>query len=151
MPGKYNLRFDIWGLLLFLGIMVPNFIWFAVPAPNDLLRTDSVTRIIDAIGSVFQVLMVIALCAYQNREWKTPGFSFLIAAVLICCLLYFTSWIMYYRGMVNPVVLLGLTVPPLSGLYVFCTISKKYVGINFRHCFFHLSFDAYHCQLYCLN
>ena len=31
MPGKYKLGFDIWGLLLFLGIMVPNFIWFAVP------------------------------------------------------------------------------------------------------------------------
>ncbi|MCI9072730.1 MAG: hypothetical protein HFH80_07985 [Lachnospiraceae bacterium] len=136
MPGKYNLRFDIWGLLLFLGIMVPNFIWFAVPAPNDLLRTDSVTRIIDAIGSVFQVLMVIALCAYQNREWKTPGFSFLIAAVLICCLLYFTSWIMYYRGMVNPVVLLGLTVPPCLAFMCFALYRKNMLALISATVFF---------------
>lgn len=136
MPGKYNLRFDIWGLLLFLGIMVPNFIWFAVPAPNDLLRTDSVTRIIDAIGCVFQVLMVIAFCVYQHREWKTPGFTFLIAAVLICCLLYFTSWIMYYKGMVNPVVLLGLTVPPCLAFMCFALYRKNMLALISATVFF---------------
>ncbi len=52
MLKKYRLRFDIWGLLLFLIIMAPNFIWFAVPAPNDVLRTDSVTETLDTAASV---------------------------------------------------------------------------------------------------
>lgn len=34
---KYKLSFDIWGLLLFLIIMIPDFVWFSVPAPNDVL------------------------------------------------------------------------------------------------------------------
>lgn len=34
--GKYRFGFDFWGLILFLLVMVPNFIWFAVPAPNDV-------------------------------------------------------------------------------------------------------------------
>ena len=53
--NQYRFGFDPWGLLLFLLVMLPNFIWFAVPAPNDILRADSVTPVVDAIGSVFQV------------------------------------------------------------------------------------------------
>ena len=35
---QYKFGFEINGLVLFLVIMVPNFIWFFVPAPNDILR-----------------------------------------------------------------------------------------------------------------
>ena len=45
MFKEYRIGFDIWGALLFLIIMLPNTIWFAVPAPNDILRTDSVTKV----------------------------------------------------------------------------------------------------------
>jgi len=47
MLNKYKISFDIWALLLFLIIMIPNFIWLAIPAPNDILRTDSITKTID--------------------------------------------------------------------------------------------------------
>lgn len=59
---QYRFGFDPWGLLLFLLVMLPNFIWFAVPAPDDILRADSVTPVVEAIGSVFQVLTVACLC-----------------------------------------------------------------------------------------
>lgn len=59
---EYKLHFEFWGLLTFLAVMLPNLIWFAVPAPNDKLRTDSITGAIDAEGSVFQAAMVFALC-----------------------------------------------------------------------------------------
>ena len=52
MFKKYRLGFDIWGALLFLIIMVPNFIWFVVPAPNDILRVDSITKTLDTVASV---------------------------------------------------------------------------------------------------
>lgn len=52
MLKKYRLSFDIWGLLLFLVIMIPNSIWFAVPAPNDILRANSITVIFDTIASI---------------------------------------------------------------------------------------------------
>ena len=44
---KYRFGFEFWGLLLFLIIMIPNFIWFAVPVVNDVLRVESVTPVAD--------------------------------------------------------------------------------------------------------
>ena len=67
MLKKYRFGFDVMGLVIFLIIMIPNFIWFAVPAPNDILRNDSSTEIIDTIGSVFQVLFVTSLCVVINK------------------------------------------------------------------------------------
>ena len=58
MKKNYKLGFNIWGLLLFLIIMLPNFIWFAIPAPNDILRADSVTPTVDAIGSFCQIFFI---------------------------------------------------------------------------------------------
>lgn len=109
---KYKLSFDIWGLLLFLIIMIPNFIWFSVPAPNDVLRVDSVTEVVDTIASICQVWMVIALCIFVNRRIGRFHITPLIITVMICCLLYFASWIGYYFDIVNAVIILGLTIPP---------------------------------------
>ena len=68
---EYKFGFNIYGLLLFLIIMIPNFIWFAVPAPNDVLRTESVTEVIDTIASVCQVLMVISFVYFCNHQFTT--------------------------------------------------------------------------------
>ncbi len=38
MLKKYKIGFDIWGALLFLIIMIPNFIWFVIPAPNGYIE-----------------------------------------------------------------------------------------------------------------
>ena len=68
---EYKFGFNIYGLLLFLIIMIPNFIWFAVPAPNDVLRTESVTEVIDTIASVCQVLMVISFVYFCKPQFTT--------------------------------------------------------------------------------
>ena len=68
MLKKYRLGFDISGFVLFLIVMIPNLIWFAVPAPNDVLRTNSTTEAIDTVASVCQVLMIAALCMTLIRE-----------------------------------------------------------------------------------
>ena len=70
MLKKYKIGFDIWGALLFFTLMIPNFIWFAVPAPNDILRADTVTATLDTVTSVCQVLMVSSLCIFVNSERK---------------------------------------------------------------------------------
>ena len=53
MLKRYKLCFEIWGLLLFFIIMIPNFIWFAIPAPNDILRAKSITEIVDTVASIY--------------------------------------------------------------------------------------------------
>ena len=55
MIKKYKIGFDIWGLIIFIIIMIPNFIWFAVPAPNDILRGESITKTVDVIDLLSSV------------------------------------------------------------------------------------------------
>ena len=55
MIKKYKIGFDIWGLITFIIMMIPNFIWFAVPAPNDILRGESITKTVDVIDLLSSV------------------------------------------------------------------------------------------------
>ena len=126
---KYKFGFDIWGAALFLIMMLPNFIWFAVPAPNDVLRDDSVTTVFDITASVCQVLMIAALCVIINRERKKISLTPLIIAAIICCLLYYASWIFYYTGVVNMIVILGLTVPPCLAFLFFAVDRKNMIAV----------------------
>lgn len=126
---KYKLSFDIWGLLLFLIIMIPNFIWFSVPAPNDVLRADSVTKVVDTIASICQVLMVIALCIFVNRSSCKFRITPLMIVVIICVLLYFASWIGYYLGIVNAVIILGLTVSPCLAFMFFAIDRRNMIAV----------------------
>lgn len=126
---NYKFGFDSWGLILFLVIMIPNFIWFAVPASNDILRTESVTKVVDAIGSVCQVAMVAALCAIVHKERKKLGITPLIPAVILCCLLYYFCWILYYKGITNAAVILGMTVMPCLSFLFFALDRKNWIAL----------------------
>lgn len=124
MLKKYKLSFDIWGLLLFLIIMIPNFIWFAIPAPNDILRAKSITEIIDTAASVCQILMILALCIFRNKESGKICVTPFILIAAGCYLLYLLSWILYYGGIVNTIVILGLTLPPCL-VFLFFAVDRK--------------------------
>ena len=124
MIKKYKFGFDISGLVLFLLVMIPNLIWFAVPAPNDILREPSVTPIVDVTGSVFQILFVSAMCFVISRERKTLSFSALIISVLVCVLIYFVGWILYYNGFTEPLVVLMLTILPCLS-FIFFAIDRR--------------------------
>lgn len=129
MLKKYRFGFDIWALLLFMAIMIPNFIWFAIPAPNDILRADSITGSIDAVASICQVLMIGSLCVLVNQERKGIGITPLLVGVFVCCILYFASWAVYYVGMTNAVVVLGLTIPPCLAFLLFAIDRKNRIAV----------------------
>ncbi len=124
MLKKYKLGFEVWGLLLFLIIMIPNFIWFAIPAPNDILRAGSRTETIDAVASVCQIWMVAALCSFKNSGSGEMRMTPFIGIVAGCCFLYFFSWIAYYDGIVNTTVIVGLTLPPCLA-FLFFAIDRR--------------------------
>lgn len=129
MKEKYKFGFQIWGLVLFLIVMIPNFIWFAIPAPNDVLRATSITPIVDMVASVFQVIMIILLCAIVNKNAIKLCLSKWIFMCLICLALYFISWVLYYFGLVNSIIVLGLTVPPCMVFLLYSIDRKNYVAI----------------------
>ncbi len=132
---QYRFGFEPWGLLLFLLVMLSNFIWFAVPAPNDILRTDSVTPVVDAIGSVFQVLTVACLCFVINKNRNKLRFSTLIIVTIICIAIYYVGWTLYYTANVNPVVILLLTIPPCLAFILFAIDRKNLPAVLFATVF----------------
>ena len=68
MIKEYRIGFNIWGVVLFIVIMIPNFVWFVVPAPNDILRTESSTEVLDVITSICQVIMIVLLCMIISKR-----------------------------------------------------------------------------------
>lgn len=117
MP-HYKFRFNLSALVLFLLIMLPNLYWFAVPAPQDVLRAPSATETLDTVASVFQVLMVAALCLIRAVPSPRLRLSPLIGATLTALVLYLAAWLCYYAGATAPLVLLTLcTAPCLSFLF----------------------------------
>ncbi len=129
MLKKYRLGFDGWGLLLFLVIMIPNFLWFAVPAPRDVLRAASVTAALDAFTSICQVLMVAALCVLIRKDCGRLRLTPRIAAAGLCCVFYYASWAAYYAGLANAAVLLGLTLFPCAAFVLFAMDRKNRIAL----------------------
>ena len=132
---QYRFGFDPWGLILFLQVMLPNFIWFAVPAPNDILRADSATPVVDAIGSVFQVLTVACLCFVIHKDRSKLRFSPLIIATIVCVAIYYIGWVLYFTANVSPIVILLLTVPPCLAFILFSIDRKNLPAILFATVF----------------
>ena len=132
---NYRFGFDFWGLLLFLLVMLPNFIWFAVPAPNDVLRTDSITPVVDIIASVCQVLTIACLCFLINEERGKLRFSPLVIAAVICVAIYYLGWALYYSGIANTWVILLLTLPPCLAFILFAIDRKNLPAMLFASVF----------------
>ncbi len=140
--SRYRFGFDIWGLLLFLVVMLPNFIWFAVPASDDILRTESITPVVDIIGSVFQVLTVACLCFVIRKERSEFRFSPLVVAATACIAAYYIGWLLYYAGITAPWVILLLTLPSCLSFILFAADRKNLpavvsaAGFMVCHCIF---------------
>ena len=84
---KYQLGFDLWAMLLFLATMIPTFIWYAIPAPNDILRADSATPIIDTVGAILQPLFVILLCFVKRIDSTAKSPIIPMVATIFYCLI----------------------------------------------------------------
>lgn len=127
---KYRIGFNLSCVVLFLLIMVPNFFWFAIPAPNDILRQESLTPQTDLAASVCQVMMVAVLCVLVNR---TSGkFHFKRNWIIISgisCLCYYIGWILYYQGFINTAVILLLTLFPCFSFLFYAIDRKNWPGV----------------------
>lgn len=109
MSSSKTLSFDWRGLVLFLLIMIPNVIWFACPAPDDVLRHATDHKMLDSIMSVVQIAMVGSLCIsgkQKRNSWQQYTTIFLFV------LLYYGCWILYYLTAANAMILWGLTIFP---------------------------------------
>ncbi len=131
----YKIGFEAGGLVLFAVIMLPNFLWFAVPAPNDVLRRESITPILDMAAQCFQVLLAAALCMVKNTQAKRPMSTKFKLAVALFVALYYIGWAMYYAGIANAVVILDLCIAPCMAFLVFSAARKNVPAFVFAAAF----------------
>ncbi len=127
---NYKKGFDFRALILFAAVMIPNLLWFAFSAPNDVLRAESVTPAIDTAATILQVVTVAALCfivsANSRGERLWNAWAVLSAAV---CGLYYVFWMVYYLGIVTLPVLLGLCLFPCAALILFAVSRNNYIAL----------------------
>ena len=126
---NYRLGFDPWGLALFLVIMLPNFVWSALPAPNDILRRESVTPLLDSAAQIFQVIMAAALCAVVNTARNRPVKRKHLTGLVGFVVLYFAGWAAYYAGIVNAAVILDLCLAPCGAFAAFALARKNAIAL----------------------
>ena len=115
--------------------MIPNFIWFAVPAQIDPLRKESVTPMLDGIAQVFQVIMIIALTVIVNETSIKPMKRSNRLTILLCLMAYYFGWILYYMGIVNSIIHLDLCIAPCMAFILF-SYARKNVFSLFSACIF---------------
>ena len=116
-------------------VMLPTVIWFAAPAPNDVLRTASETPVLDAVASLFQALTIGSLCFIINGERGRLRLSPLIVASIGCVVVYYLGWVLYYYGNADAWIILLLTVPPCAAFLLFATDRKNLIAALFAACF----------------
>lgn len=119
---EYRIGFSPAGLLAVLLVMIPNIVWMCFPpANNPLLTNASVYPALNFLETVARLALIALLILLIKRTTKPTDMSKspLIASVLFL-LAYFILWILYFCGVADPMVLLGLAITPSA---FFCLYS----------------------------
>ncbi len=94
-----------------------------IKAPNDILRVESVTPILNLIASIFQIIMVVFLCFS-----KVTNNKFNISSI-ISVILYFICWILYYLSITNNLVIIGLCLFPCLSFLFYEIKTKNWISM----------------------
>ena len=128
-PRDYKFGFNVSALILIAIILLPNIIWGFVPAKNDILRAESKTEILDIFATVFQVMLIAALCILQNKNAEKLRLSAFTSICAAFCVLYCICWILYYCAVVHITVIIGLCVFPCMSFAFFALDRKNYAAL----------------------
>ena len=121
---NYRISLDIWGLCLYIAIMLPSLVWLCIPAPNDILRNGTETLALDRVSFFVQVLTVAAVCLVINRTFHQPVNHFIAMGIALSVVVYLFGWIAYYMGFVGVPVILILCISPCVA-FLFQTWGKR--------------------------
>jgi hypothetical protein len=108
------------GFILYILQLFPNIIWMLIPPTNNvLMENSSVYPILNIIEQVFGIMTVALLILLINKGGKSNRKLYIILAILFLAG-YYAAWILYYKGMVSPwLLIIGLAaMPPLYFLFV---------------------------------
>lgn len=129
LTEKYTMGFEPWALCLFAAIMLLNILWGFFPAPNDVLRVESVTPTIDMVGTICQAAMVFCLCLICRTDRKPLRLCGYVWAALVCVFVYWLCWGCYYLALVHPMVLLSMTLVPCAAFILFALERRNGIAL----------------------
>ena len=84
---------------------------------------------LDFAAQGFQIIMAIALCAVINTARGKPMKPGYRAGVILCVVLYYAGWAIYYSGITNAAVILGLCLVPCGAFLLFALARKNGVAL----------------------
>lgn len=132
MLKKYRFGFEPWAAVLFLLIMLPNVIWFALPEnPQDVLRAQDVMPAADTASSIARVLMTACLCFLKSTQARPPRLRPLTIACALCVLAYYVMWALYFGGVTAAAVVWGLCVFPCAAFVLFSIDRRNFPALAF--------------------
>lgn len=137
MLNKYRFGFEPWAAVLFVLIMLPNIIWFALPEnPQDVLRAQDTLPAADTASSIARVLMTACLCFLKNTQARPPLLRPLTIACALCVLAYYVMWALYFRGLntygfFRAPVVWGLCVFPCAAFILFSIDRRNFPALAF--------------------
>ena len=126
---RYRWGFEPWALLLFALIMLPNILWAWLPAPQDVLRVESLTPVTDMIAGAAQAATIAALVLLRHERCPQTVRSGLCAASALCVLGYWLAWALYYQGMTAAPVILMMTLLPCAALLLFALNRRNQLAL----------------------
>ena len=110
-------------------IMIPNIVWFMIPAPIDVLRNKSVTGTIDTVASICQVLFVTAMCITTNKKAEQIRLNKAVTISIIFAVMYYVGWIFYYLGNPNTLLIWFLAIAPCLSFVCFILDRKNMIAL----------------------
>jgi len=114
----YRVGFDLWAIVLFAIIMLPNIIARCIPEFQAGLNTD--TGALEISATVFQVLFVVLLVFIERKGEQRLNFrSPLVSVCGLAVLAYYIAWIFFFCFFLNAAVYLSLAIFPSAAFLVF--------------------------------
>lgn len=114
--GNYKIGFDLWGFILFAVLMIPNIVYWCLPAFNDL----GGNALLDFIALFFEVPSIVFLIVMKRKHPERRHlFDSLYIMTAAMVLFYYVAWIVYFCGFNQLNVILFLTVCPCAALLLY--------------------------------
>ena len=117
-----NLRFDIWGFLLLMLIILPCIIWHFVKGEGNVLSLMINTKVYIAAIILF-VIMALTLLLTLNRD------DHVTVPVWILMILYYVLFILCFSGVVNVFTVEMLQISGAAALIVYESENRRLISL----------------------
>lgn len=123
---NYKPGVDLWGLVLFGLLLLPNVVYWCIPKEYHLGGSGA----LDIAAKVFQAISLVLLVFVVRREREKFSFSSpMIYFSSLFLLLYYIAWIFFFCGYGNAAVLLFLAGCPCVTLLLFEIWRKNWIAL----------------------